>query len=122
MTTQEIANQLVELCRQGKDDQAVDQLYHENVKSVEIQGWPKEVVNGIDNIRKKHKEFQSSVEEFHKNEVSDPLVAGNHFCCIMKLDATFKKMGRIQMEELCLYEVKDGKIVKEQFFYPPVPK
>jgi hypothetical protein len=26
-------------------------------------------------------------------------------------------MGRSTMEELCVYEVKDGKIVKEQFFY-----
>ena len=121
MSTQEIANQLVELCRQGKDSQAVEELYHDQVKSVEIQGWPKEVVNGIDNIRKKHEEFQASVEEIHQNEVSDPLVAGNHFCCTMKLDVTFKGTGRVQMEELCLYEVKDGKVIKEQFFYSLPP-
>ena len=35
----------------------------------------------------------------------------------MTLDATFKSRGRMQMEEICLYQVKNGKIVREQFFY-----
>jgi hypothetical protein len=36
----------------------------------------------------------------------------------MSFDATFKGGGRTKMDEICVYEVKDGKIVKEQFFYP----
>jgi len=35
----------------------------------------------------------------------------------MMMDATFKGIGREKMNELCMYEVEDGKIVKEQFFY-----
>jgi hypothetical protein len=35
----------------------------------------------------------------------------------MGLDATMKGVGRTKMDEIALYEVKDGKIVKEQFFY-----
>ena len=30
---------------------------------------------------------------------------------------TYKGMGRQKMDEIAVYEVKDGKIVKEQFFY-----
>jgi hypothetical protein len=30
---------------------------------------------------------------------------------------TMKGSGRMKMDEIALYEVKDGKIVKEQFFY-----
>lgn len=28
-----------------------------------------------------------------------------------------KEYARVKMEEICVYEVKDGKIVKEQFFF-----
>jgi limonene-1,2-epoxide hydrolase len=35
----------------------------------------------------------------------------------MVLDATIKGMGRMTLEEVCVYEVKDGKIVVEQFFF-----
>jgi hypothetical protein len=32
------------------------------------------------------------------------------------MDVTLKGMGRQHMAELCVYEVKDGKVIKEQFF------
>ena len=35
----------------------------------------------------------------------------------MGMDVTMKGAGRVKMDEIALYEVKDGKIVKEQFFY-----
>jgi hypothetical protein len=35
----------------------------------------------------------------------------------MGMDETFKGMGRNKMDEIAVYEVRDGKIVKEQFFY-----
>jgi len=35
----------------------------------------------------------------------------------MSFDVTFKDRGRQQMEEVCVYEVNNGKIVNEQFFY-----
>ena len=57
------------------------------------------------------------VENFHGGEVSDPVVTGNWFALTMTLDATFKGRGRTKMEEVCVYQVRNGKIVKEQFFY-----
>lgn len=35
----------------------------------------------------------------------------------MGMDVTLKGMGRMKMDEVPVNEVKDGKIVKEQFFY-----
>lgn len=57
------------------------------------------------------------VEEMHGGYVSDPVVAGNHIAFAMGMDVTYKGMGRQKMDEIALYEVKNGKIVKEQFFY-----
>jgi hypothetical protein len=36
---------------------------------------------------------------------------------MMKLDTTMKERGRSLMEEICLYQVHEGKIVSEEFFY-----
>jgi hypothetical protein len=53
----------------------------------------------------------------HGGYTGAPIVAGNFFSCTMGMDITMKGQGRMNMEEVCLYQVKDGKIVLEQFFY-----
>jgi hypothetical protein len=55
------------------------------------------------------------VEKMHSMSVSDPIVAGSSFACVMSLDADMKGRGRTAITELCVYEVKGGKIVLEQF-------
>ncbi len=120
MTTQEIADRLVELSRQGKSEQAYKELFADDAVAIEPMGpdGPGPVkTQGLDNLLAKSKEFEKSVIELHSSSASDPIVAGNHFACTMVLDATMKEMGRMKMEEICLYEVKDGKIASEQFFY-----
>jgi len=57
------------------------------------------------------------VEEVHGGWVSEPIVAGNYISVAMGMDVTMKGQGRMNMDEIAVYEVKDGKIVKEQFFY-----
>ena len=53
----------------------------------------------------------------HGGYASETVVAGNHIAFAMGMDATFKGKGRQKINEIVLYEVKDGKIVKEQFFF-----
>jgi ketosteroid isomerase-like protein len=49
-------------------------------------------------------------------KVSDPLVATNSFAVTMDMDVEMKDGKRMQHKELCVYEVKNGKVVSEQFF------
>jgi len=121
MTTQEVANKLVGYCRQGQYENAMKELYDPNIVSIEPKGAPMEKVEGFEGVVQKAEYFNNMVEEFHGNEVSEPIVADNFFSCRMKMDATFKEGGRQSMEEICLYQVEDGKIVKEEFFYTPAP-
>ena len=118
MTTQEVANRLVELCRQGKIDEVQASLFADNAQSIEANEMmgPKVTV-GIDGIKAKSVIFQSTVEAFHSATISDPIVAGNSFAITWAMDATFKGRGRMTIEEVCAYQVKDGKIILEQFFY-----
>ena len=57
------------------------------------------------------------IEAAHKTYTSEPIVAGNHFAVAREVDITVQGLGRIQINEIMLYEVKEGEIVSEQFFY-----
>jgi ketosteroid isomerase-like protein len=117
MNTQEVANRLVTLCREGKNIDAVNELYADNIVSHEPKGTPMEKTEGKDAVRGKSEYWYSTVEEIHSGEVSDPIVTGNFFSCTMDMDVTYKEHGRMPMSEIAVYEVKDGKIIAEQFFY-----
>ena len=118
MTTQEIANNMLNLWRQGKGAEVQETMYAEDAKSVEPNAnmLPLEMI-GLDALKTKMTHFQGSIEEFHGMTISDPIVAGKFFALTWTVDATFKGRGRTTFEEVCVYEVKEDKIVLEQFFY-----
>jgi len=117
MTTQEVANRLVELCRKGQIIEAQQELFAEDVTSVEPAHAPYPMAKGKKNVLEKGKQFASMIEERHGGSFSDPIIGGNYFSIVCKLDATMKGQGRIQLEEICVFGVKEGKIISEQFFF-----
>lgn len=118
MTTTEVANRLHELAQNGQWDAIQDEMFADNAVSKEPENSPGlKSVEGIKAIKEKGKQFNEMVEEMHGGYSSEPIVAGNYFAVAMGMDVTMKGQGRMQMDEIALYEVKDGKIVKEQFFY-----
>lgn len=118
MTTQQIAQRLVELCRKGEFETAQKELFAADARSIEPYATPdfEKEIQGLDAIIEKGHKFESTVEEMHSISMSEPLVAANSFAAVITMDATMKKKGRMNMSELCVYEVKDGKVVSEAFF------
>ncbi len=118
MTIEEIAKRLVEHCRGAKWEAAQRELYAEEAVSIEPYATPafEKETKGLPAILEKGKKFDAMVEEMHALEVSEPLVATNVFACTMLMDVTMKGQPRMRMTELCVYEVRDGKIVAERFF------
>ncbi len=117
MKTNEIAERLIALCREAKWEAAQKELYASDAVSIEAAATPvfaKETM-GLAAIIEKGRKFDAMIEKMHALVVSEPLVADNSFACTMSLDVTMKGQPRMQMSELCVYEVKDGKIVSEQF-------
>jgi len=117
MTTKDIAERLVALCRQGAFESAQKELYAADAINIEPYGtatFAKET-KGLDAILEKGRRFTAMIEQVHGISVSDPLVAGSSFACAMQLDLTLKGHGRMSLNELCIYEVKDEKIVSERF-------
>ena len=118
MTTQEIADRLVALCRKEEWETAQKELFAADAISVEPDSSPNpnKVTKGIEGILEKGRQFASIIEQVHSHEVSEPIVSPGAFACSMAIDVTMKGQGRMQMSEICVYEVKDGKIVAERFF------
>lgn len=120
MTTQEVADRLVGYCRQGQFAEAIEALYDDGIVSIEPDGAPAKEVQGLEAVRQKTEQFNNMVEAMHGMEISGPLVADKFFSCSMKMDVTFKGAPRSTMEEICLYQVENGKIVREEFFFTPM--
>jgi hypothetical protein len=118
MTTKEIADRLVELCRQGDFETAQTELFAEDAVSIEPHSTPafEKETKGLEAIKEKGEKWNSMVETTHQVDVSDPVVADSSFACSMRIHATMKERGEMDMTELCVYQVKDGKINEEQFF------
>lgn len=119
MTTLEVANRLVELVSQGKYDVAQDELYHSEAISIEPEGAQGlTTVKGLAAIKEKGAQWNVMVETFNGGSVDGPLVSGNWFTVAMHSDITFKgDIGRAMITEIGVYNVVDGKVVSEQFFY-----
>jgi SnoaL-like domain len=119
MNTHDVAITLVKLCSQGKFKEATEQLYSQDIVSVEAGAPPggSRESKGLDAVLAKG-EWWTSNHEVHSALVEGPLVAGDYFVVTFKMDITFKpESKRFQMEEIGLYKVADGKIVHEEFFY-----
>ena len=118
MKTEEIARRLVALSREQKWETAHRELYAQDAVSIEpreMPGFDKET-KGLKAIAEKGHKWAGMVEQTHALTVSDPIVADDAFACSMRFDITMKGQPRMNMSEICVYTVKDGKIVSEQFF------
>ncbi len=117
MTTQQVADRLVALCRQGEIQKAMEELYAEEIVSIEPPQAPTKSAKGKKAVFEKGAQFAAMIETRHGGSFSNPVVGGRYFSTAMMLDATFKGQGRMKFDEICVYEVKDGKIVWEQFYF-----
>ena len=117
MTTQQVAERLVALCREGKIAEAGAELYSDDIVSIEPEHGMVKSASGKKAVEEKGRQMAMAIEQRHEGSFSDPVVGGNYFAISMMLDATFKGAGRMKLEEICIYQVKDGKVVKEQFFF-----
>jgi uncharacterized protein YndB with AHSA1/START domain/ketosteroid isomerase-like protein len=117
-TPHEVAARFHELAKQEKWFEIQDEFFADNVKSIEppTSPWFKNA-EGKAAVRKKGEDFVKLVEAVHRAHTTEPVVGGNYFAVGREMDITLKGFGRIQWNQVMLYEVKDGKIVSEQFFY-----
>jgi hypothetical protein len=116
MDNKQIARRLVELCRQKKYVQAIDELYADNATGREDHGEGAEM-NGKAAIREGTVHWLGAFE-LPEHQIDEPLYCGDKFAVrfsgrMVKTDGS----GEHKYEEVGVYTLRDGKIVSQEFFY-----
>lgn len=119
MTLLDIANELVAGCRENRTRETLDRLYAEDAVSVEAadMGGGRET-RGLAAIHGKH-DWWDGAFITHGLTVEGPFTHGeDRFAVIFGMDTENRATGaRTQGREVAVYHVKDGRIVREEFFY-----
>ena len=122
MEVRAVGEKLVSLCNEKKNDEAIKQLYSNDIVTIEpmaMEGMPAEM-RGIDAVWGKH-DWWNKHNEVHSQSTEGPFVHGDQFAVVHQYDVTAKEGDRAgqrnQMREVAVYTVKDGKIAREEFFY-----
>ncbi len=118
LTTQQVAARFHELAQEEKWFEIQEELFSDDVRSIEPKGSPyMDDAEGKSAVRRKGEAFVARITAFHGASTTEPIIAGHHFAVGRCVDITVEGHGRIQMNQIMLYEVREGKIVLEQFFY-----
>jgi hypothetical protein len=118
MTTQEVAARFNELAQQEKWFEIQDEFFADNIRSIDPPNSPYlKYAEGKVAVRKKGEEFVKKIQEFHGAYTTHPVIGGNHFAVGRGIEITVEGFGRIKIDQIMIYEVKDGQIVLEQFLY-----
>jgi ketosteroid isomerase-like protein len=120
MSTLEIGQKYVALCKEGKNRECLDTLFAKDAVSVEAFSPPgagDRTSKGMEAILAKSKWWAEN-HTVHKAEVMGPYPNDDRFAVRFVYDVTHKPSGRrFTMDEIGLFTVKDGKITREEFFY-----
>ena len=119
MTTKEIGQQLVDLCKAGKNHEAIKSLYAEDIVSREAGAPPGRSPETIGRAACLAKSATwAETTEVHSRKVEGPFPHGDRFAVIFDMDITRRPENRrFTMKEIALYTVNNDKITREEFFY-----
>jgi hypothetical protein len=102
------------LVQAGRLLEAFDKYYHEDVAMQENMNPP---VVGKQTNRKREIEFLNNIVEFRSASVQGLGVGEDISFIIWSYDYTHKEWGVRSYTQVSVQNWKDGKIIKEQFFY-----
>ncbi|MBB6430105.1 nuclear transport factor 2 family protein [Algisphaera agarilytica] len=121
-----VGKQLVDYCNQGQHREAINELYADDAKHIEACAMGDDmpqVTEGKEALLKMN-DWWDNAHDVHGMEIKGPFPHDNgSFAVWMSIDCTAKEGPmagqRMQMEEVCLYAVKDGKISQVEFYWDP---
>jgi hypothetical protein len=118
LTTHEVAARFDKLAQQEQWFEIQDELFADNVRSIEPSHSPYfNDADGKDSVRKKGEDWVAKIQQAHRTHTTHPVVGGNYFTVGREVDITVEGHGKVVINQIMLYEVRNGQIVLEQFFY-----
>ena len=122
LSAAEIGRRIVDGVNDLKFLDVIEELYSADVVSIEAMATddsPAEV-RGIEAIRGKNKWWLEN-HNVHSVEARGPFPHGDRVAVLYRMDMTpmtgARKDERTTFEEVALYTIEDGKVVREEFFY-----
>src|SRR5688572_23196534 len=89
LTIQEVVERFNELAQQEKWFEIHDELFADNVKSIDPPGSPyMGYAEGKAAVRKKGEDFVKKITAFHGATTSQPVIASNHFAVNRDMEIT----------------------------------
>lgn len=124
-----VATELVKGCREGRELENLEKLYSPEAVSAEAYAMPGSETSsesfGLEAIKGKHAWWSASFEMLDDGLTPEERVQGPYYFGEDRFGVRFsmktknRETGAIEeMTELATYHVKDGRIVREEFFYP----
>jgi ketosteroid isomerase-like protein len=117
MTTQEIAQKIIDYVKEGKNLQAEEELYADDVISVEQNGY---TAKGKEAVMAKTKAAMEGNEETYGGGVTEAYIGADNFLFKFEIDMKPKGGERMTFKEWGFYKVKDGKVSEEYFLIEPM--
>jgi hypothetical protein len=117
MTNADAIKAFADLLKAGQHQEAAERFNAPDIVSLEAMDGPMARVEGAAAVKAKG-EWWYGAHEIHSASAAGPFVNGDQFAMLFDLDVTQKESGhRMQMREVGLYTMRDGKVVEEKFFY-----
>ena len=113
---QEIAEDLVAMCKAGQFDESGEKYWADDVVSLEAMPGDMARIEGKAGVKAKG-EWWAANHEVHDVKVEGPYVNGDQFAVRFTMDITPKGGQRMSMDEVGVYTVRNGRIAEERFFY-----
>lgn len=106
--------ELNQMVLEGKILEAFDKFYHDDIVMQENDHEPR---RGKAANRQYEEQFVGSLEAFHDAKVKTQIVGENVDASDWFMDMTFKNGHRAQRDQVSVREWKDGKVIRENFYY-----
>jgi hypothetical protein len=117
MTTKEVAERYYELAQTNNWATVIEELFSPEATSTEPSFTNAPVAVGKEQILANVNKMSEDTEEMFGGYCTAPVVAGHYFSLTMGMDVKMKGRDRVNMEEVCVFKVNEGKIISQQFFY-----
>ncbi len=110
------AKELCSMMENGQMMEAFEKFYADDVVVIEANG---DTRNGKDAQREGLKGWQASLQEYHGGGFRNVTANEDAGTSMIEswTDITFKDGNRFMLEEVGVQQWKDGKIVRERFYY-----
>jgi len=115
----EVGRKYVALCKEGKFKACLDELFSKDAVSVEAWAPPgvERTTSGLPAIVAKGERWQRD-HEVRSFELSGPFPSDQRFAVYFRFEVIHRPTQRtLQLEEVGLFTVADGRVVREEFFY-----